>query len=359
MINAFEIRRFKCFEHLRLDPLGRVTLLGGRNNVGKTTVLEALFMFLDRLNPNMVIRQYALRGVSSIPLVPESVFLPIFTGYNSSSPIVLKATRDGAAETATYRYNPLYEATSIPASQLPNGEDDRRLVKTNEAPVLSAGLDITIVRDGQDILLGHLVVEGSRISLKIDKGRLGAPPGFGVAARSRVDANELATKLDELDIVGEAEGVTEVLKIIEPGLHDVSTITQGQISLIWGRTDLGVKMPIAFMGDGMSRLLEIMVSIATTRGGLVVIDEVENGIHHSVMPQIWEAIARAARKYDCQVVATTHSYECLQAAYEGMQSDLADDFQYIRLDKTESGIEPKHYSHSLLGAAMRSNMEVR
>lgn len=60
MIRSCEIENFKSLKHLYLSDLKRINLFGGKNNAGKTTLLEALFLFFDRMNPNMLIRQYKL-----------------------------------------------------------------------------------------------------------------------------------------------------------------------------------------------------------------------------------------------------------------------------------------------------------
>lgn len=88
-------------------------------------------------------------------------------------------------------------------------------------------------------------------------------------------------------------------------------------------------------------------------------DECENGIHHSVMPKIWEAIAKAAREYNCQVICTTHSYECLEAAQEGISGELADDFSYVRIDREKNKRVAKCFDHEMLSMALKNNMEVR
>ncbi|MDI6791627.1 MAG: AAA family ATPase [bacterium] len=125
------------------------------------------------------------------------------------------------------------------------------------------------------------------------------------------------------------------------------------------RCRLTRKIPVAYMGEGVSRLLSIILAIATSGDGIVIIDECENGIHYSAMPKIWEAIALAARENNCQVIGTTHSYECLEAAYNGISGDLANDFSYIRIDRTKDKITAKYFDHDLLKVAIDTNMEVR
>lgn len=151
----------------------------------------------------------------------------------------------------------------------------------------------------------------------------------------------------------------DFLKIIEPRLKSLSSVTMGDTSLIHGDIGLSRKIPVSYMGDGISRLLSIILSIATTKNGIVLIDECENGIHHSVMPKIWEAIAKAAREYNCQVICTTHSYECLEAAQEGISGELADDFSYVRIDREKNKRVAKCFDHEMLSMALKNNMEVR
>ncbi|HEY4033525.1 MAG TPA: AAA family ATPase [Ktedonobacteraceae bacterium] len=110
----------------------------------------------------------------------------------------------------------------------------------------------------------------------------------------------------------------------------------------------------------MSRLLSIILAIATAKNGVVLIDEVDTGIHHSRMPKIWEGICKAARAFNCQVFATTHSYECLQAAHIGIaQANMDRDFRYIRLDRHEQETVAKTYTYEVLGAALARRWEVR
>ena len=126
--------------------------------------------------------------------------------------------------------------------------------------------------------------------------------------------------------------------------------------------DIGMsrKIPMAFLGGGMSRLLSIILAIATAKNGIVLIDEVDAGIHYSHMPKVWEGISRAAREFNCQIFASTHSYECLQAAYNGIaQADMAREFRYIRLERDKQETVAKTYTHDLLGAALSRGWEIR
>ena len=87
--------------------------------------------------------------------------------------------------------------------------------------------------------------------------------------------------------------------------------------MIWGDIGLRELVPLAVMGDGMSRLARLVLAIADAPGGLVLVDEIETGLHHTVLSDVWRVVDEAARQFETQVVATTHSYECIRAAHGG------------------------------------------
>lgn len=359
MIQSFEIQNFKCLKHLALDDLARVTILGGQNNSGKSSVLEAMFMFLDRGNPNMLLRQYAGRGIPNLPLTPEAVLQPIYTDYDHDAVITFTAGIGHTKQTMSIRYNANYQAPSVPAHTVALSSDKPSVVRTDEEASPRAALDITYAEEGKADETGHLYIQRDLMGYFVDYMESGPQPAAILGARLRAEPNTLASRFGGLDLIGKQDEVIRFLQIIEPRLKSLSTISIGSVPIIHGDIGLRQKIPIAYAGDGMSRLLELVLFIATNQGGVLLVDEIENGIHYSVMPKVWRAIGEAARRFDCQIVATTHSYECLQAAYEGMGEDLAGDLRYIRLDRRDNEITARTYNYELLGTALAAGLEVR
>src|SRR5262249_21192052 len=134
-----------------------------------------------------------------------------------------------------------------------------------------------------------------------------------------------------LDITRRLDRVVSFLRVIEPRLTGLTLVTRRSVPLIYADVQgMDRKVPVALLGDGMSKLLSIILAIATIDNGIILIDEVDAGIHHSVLPKVWEGIFKAAKDFNCQIIATTHSYECLQAAYDGSSKAQAEgDFSYI------------------------------
>ena len=358
MITELKIDGFKGFEQLEIPKLSRITLLGGRNNVGKTSILEALFMFHDRLNPQMILRQFAFRGIATVALNPDSMWAPIFYNYDFNRKIAISVIADGHEEEMIVSFNPQYVPASIPAN-VKGYRTAPAQIRTDQKPEPSYALDIVYNNKILKNQKSHLLMGDNGLGIHVDNAKKESRQTTFLGARIPINPLEDAQKFGQLDILGMQEKIVDFLKIIEPNLKSLSSVAMGDVSLIHGDIGLSRKIPVAYMGDGVSRLLSIILTIATSRNSIVIIDECENGIHYSSMPKIWEAITMAAREYGCQVIGTTHSYECLEAAYKGIPAELSNDFSYVRIDRINNKTTAKCFDYELLKLAIATNMEVR
>ncbi|MBF0565930.1 MAG: AAA family ATPase [Nitrospirae bacterium] len=363
MITKLNISGFKGFERLELPALSRVTLLGGRNNAGKTSILEAISMFFERLNPQFIFVQFSWRGIEIVPLEPEAIWGPLFLNYDMNKEITISAVINDTEEKMTIRFNPDYIDPVISAEASTTGTSAKYLqIKTDQKTTSSHALNITFDTKERKNQEFHLLIgpEGIIPRGQRDLANVKVWTIF-VGSREEPKLSLDAERFGRLDIVGKQNKIVDFLKIIEPNLKSLSSIASGNTSIIHGDIGIGRKIPVIYMGDGVSRLLTIILSIATSQGGIVLLDEFENGIHYSVMPKVWEAIGRAAREFDCQVIGTTHSYECLEAAYKGfsVSEELQKDFSYIRIDKKGTKTVANTFDYETLGVAIASNMEVR
>lgn len=358
MITKLKITGFKCFEKFDLQKLSRVTLVGGKNNVGKTALLEALFLFFDRLNPQMILRQSAWRGVTVLPLDADTMWAPIFYKFDMKKPITVCATIDNVEEKMIVKFNPHYVPSEVHVKPAKKGTQAVQIL-TEQAPTPSYALDLQYQQKNKKIQTAHLIVGPTGLGLQVDYMEAQKCTVVFLGSRMRVNPSEDAERFGKLDIVGKQDKILTFLNVLAPELKGLSSITIGETSLVHGDVGMGRKIPVAYTGDGMSRLLSIILAIATSPRGLVLIDECENGIHHSVMPKVWEGIGRAAREFDCQVIGTTHSYECLAAAHEGLSREMAKDFSYVRIDKIGDQTVAKSFDYDSLTVAIDANMEVR
>lgn len=108
----------------------------------------------------------------------------------------------------------------------------------------------------------------------------------------------------------------------------------------------------------MSRIFAIVLSLVNAKGGLLLIDEFENGLHHSVQLDAWRMIFRLAQSLDVQVFATTHSKDAVEAFQEAA-AETPELGVLVRLTRRGNAIIPTVVEEEDLGVAIRHDIEVR
>ena len=148
----------------------------------------------------------------------------------------------------------------------------------------------------------------------------------------------------------------DALRVVEPKLVSVEDNFANGEPMIMGDVGLSELIPLAVMGEGMTRVARIVLAISSSPSGVVLVDEVENGLHYSVVPKMWEVIGAAAAQFGVQVFATTHSLECIKAAHDSLDSEA---FRYYRLQVYDSEVRCVTYEPEVMNASIRHNFEVR
>ena len=367
MIKSLRVENFKGFKKLDLPEVSRITLIGGRNNVGKTSLLESIFLFYDIGDPGVFLRLLAWRGLETATADANMLIAPIFRDFNLEHHIKI-TLRDNIYDSVMEMiFDPALAQKSI-SVELPDTGGLLPPGGTDQFLLISYAIDIRYTIGGLREQKIRLAVRQSPTNLNIqfEPGPTSAFPSgmmhgaafFGL--RMKVDPMEDAVRFGQVDVEGRTNQVLEVLRVLEPNLVGLSSVALPPKSLLYADIGLSRKIPVIYMGDGISRLLSIILAIATVKDGIVLIDEMDAGLHYSVLSKVWEGVCRAAQKFNCQVIATTHSYECLQAAYEGVaQANIADEFRYVRLDRLDKDIVATTYTHEILGAALERGWEVR
>ncbi len=358
MITEAVIKNFKCFKQLTLPDLGRITIVGGKNNVGKTALLESLFLFFDRNSPRMILKQYGWRGLGRVTSTPEGMWAPVFRNYNLSKPISLSVWTDDKMESALFEYNPNFMLDSLPPGEALEGSGQKS-VRTDAEPVPSFSLDIEYDNGSGTKNTAHLLISPKGApGLKLDYVVSGLRTAIFLPAKTQISAKETSERFGRLQKTLNVPKALHFLKLIDPRLKELANITEGPDPVIYGDIGLPEMIPIPLMGEGMSHALDIILAMAHCENGALFIDEVDNGIHRSLLPKIWEAIGSAAEHYNCQIIATTHSYECLESIHKGL-SNRPEYLRYIRLSREGDVVTAKTSNYDMLGAGILHNMEIR
>ena len=117
------------------------------------------------------------------------------------------------------------------------------------------------------------------------------------------------------------EHVTQALRMVEPRIERIATVASGRWPL-FHQAPNGVflklcgdanRIPIGSAGDGMWRMFGLALALASAKGGVLLVDKIDTGLHYSIMGDMWRMVSERAAALGVQVFATTHSRDCYQS----------------------------------------------
>lgn len=358
MIQSVSFQNFRGFKHLELPDLAQITLLSGKNNAGKSTVLEGLFLLVDHSDPMCFEKISRFR---SLPVIPDFDILwkPLFHQSNAEEPIQISARLEHDTELTYYRedsYSPLPQDFKGMTPDVVN-----RFMSSAQSGY-TLGFKFTQKEISYEET-GHFVAAPNGFAVNMNTNLPNSQKvvmPFTQMISSTIAAFQSPVELfGKLELDGRKSEVLYVLNQMDPALSDITAITVSGQTQLYGNMG-GKLLPMRLAGDGMNRLLFIMLSIMENPNSIILIDEIENGFHYSMFPMIWEAIAHTAQKSNCQVIATTHSYECVAGAVEGIEkADRKDNFCFFRLAQEKNGRRAYRFSPDVIRTALDAEMEVR
>jgi len=149
------------------------------------------------------------------------------------------------------------------------------------------------------------------------------------------------------------------MRIIEPRLQKLRYSKITSQPLVYAHLGFAHFIPATQMGQGFSRLLTLFSEMMVSNAKVLLIDEIENGLHYSVLTQVWKGIAALAEAEDIQVFATTHSWGCIVAAHEAFAASSDYNFALHRLQRVNGKIEAITYDRETLETSLHAELEVR
>jgi predicted ATPase len=167
---------------------------------------------------------------------------------------------------------------------------------------------------------------------------------------------------DTVTLTSLEERVLAALRIIAPGVEGLNIVGEGNLR---GRLpvvkveNIEDRLPLRSLGDGMQRMLGIALSLVNAENGMLLIDGIENGLHYSVLPDMWRLIFQMASRLQVQVFATTHSWDCISAFQKAAQEEGQEEGLLIRLEMKDEEIGATLFDERRLGIATREQIEVR
>jgi predicted ATPase len=360
---SFEVEGFRAIRHLLLPELGRVNLFVGLNNAGKTSLLEAISLYLHR-HTNAV-----------APLVFEIVrehteYFPRYAIFQGKERDIEPSDINAAVEAAESLFYGSFASRSLLPIRIGPAGLERRVLTLQSW----AGSSMTQLDDHpqQNVFLApespllEIKADGSKSAISLDWFLHRFPlirerELKAVLLRSTgLSPGQSVDLWDEVMVSGDEGLVEAAMRVIIPDLERVLVVGESGRRLVLARIK-GVPRPVPLqsMGDGVVRVFAISLALVHARGEALLIDEVENGLHFSIQDQVWEAIFRLAQELDVQVFATTHSWDTLVGFQYAAKQSSAKGMLY-RLDRETNGrVNAVQYTEREVGIAAEQRIEVR
>ena len=333
MIDNITIERLRGIRKCILTDFGRFNIFLGHNNCGKTTVLEAIYLFLGNDN---IIGNVNINNLRQLIVDSDEKYKLNFYNLETEYPITLSGIYNKAKRSAEFKYwEQFAEAIDV------NDIKDKQTALEKEY-----GLQLTF-----DTPTGKYLSKLILSSNKDKQARAETPKELG----RHINSVYLSSIIGHSNFVNDfysavlrqkkEDRLIAILREIEPSIKDA--VIADNLLMV----DIGLKqrVPIQVLGDGIRKIFDIIAAMFQCENGILLIDEMENGFHYLSMPILWRAIIQTAKELNVQVFATTHNIDTLQAANTVLQEDAYKEMQpqwrAYTLRKFPEG-ELKAYKHT-------------
>jgi len=349
--SSIHIANFRSIEDLSIENFKRINLFTGRNNSGKTTILEALIQIAGMSNPHIPV---SINNLRNLILTSDDGFRTIFHNLDLNQKPHIIAVLDGV--TRNLIISPKYTTQN---SVIINSEKDTVLAG-NKA--ISNGSDLSAVNglllefnDGENDVSSSAEISVSQNMVKFSdqyKEKLRCV----FHNQQEYNMAMLPQRIENLLVDKQMGGVIEAMKEIDPKITD---IRMGAAGLVYVDIGLQKLLPINIMGDGIRRILSILAAVYEVRGGVLLIDEIENGLHYSTLKTLWKALIKALEIYNVQLFVTTHSNECIAALNSLFDTIEKDTVRLYRIEKNDNKHRAFEYEPEMIIAGIDDRIEMR
>lgn len=333
MLETLAICGFRGFESYRLGNLTRVNLLVGKNNCGKTSVLEAIELLACGGHPSAFLRANARRRGAGLGLASSEV-PHMFFGHECVPGASFELSSGDTGRALSVRILPLDEIGDEADAWFPNGWHRRHPGPgcPDDTGIPAFGMCINPNTPQRSVVL-PITADGSFPDLRMRDRPSGPPVHFH--SLESLNPGSMGGVWEIVVTRGIEAEVVHDMRLLEPELESIHFLTSAGSGsrILVGLRGGGRRLPIESYGDPMRRLLAMRLSFVEAENGVLLIDGIDMGLHWTVMEDMWQLVVDAARRLNVQIFATTHSYDCIRGLGLLLQSrpDLDDEVSIQKL----------------------------
>jgi len=360
LLTSFQVKNFRLFEDLKIESLSRVNLITGKNNTGKTSLLEAIGLYKSEFKTQLASEILIERDEDyekEISIISDNPLRFFFKGYNlpkakdGNDSIIFKSNLNEYKIGIEYyvrlqdgRYSTVLDSEKHKYENIQTG---LFIVKNNNEPILKINL-LKLDKTVESIDQFYTDSKISPIQFVFHKG---------------YSNYEVTKLLENLEKNNQEAELVDRLKIIDPRIKGLTKLygdkPPGQSSPWVELEGVSRKVPLGTLGGGVTKIFHVILALANLDEGCLLLDEIENGLHWTVQEKMWQVIFDYAKKKNVQIFATTHSLDCIRA-FQKIWEKNPNYGSCIRLQHHEKkGLIAVPLHIERLGDALDTHVEVR
>lgn len=364
LLTDFEVSNFRGIRHAQISGLKRVNFFAGRNNCGKTTLLEAVFL---------------LTGISSIRVLVDIVkrhridfesvnsLVTYFYQQDPRNKLEMRGKREGGEGREMSLLPTFASNDTIVSSPKASAQTAMSPIQNTEPEIVQINQRFSIQTQGSSPYISEAIVQTTPVNerktpdevarVRRDTKYKETWRGFYVPADARfAPGPDFARLIEEK----QDSWILDVLRQIDPRIHRI-VMLKDVLMMDIGAPKL---LPMQLIGDGCNRIIDLLVGLwLCAHGGALFIDEIENGLHYSAMQPFLKVLIAKARELDVQLFITTHNLELLRMLseyYDEQPEGGADDLAYFNVIRRENDeVVFSRYTKQQLSATLDMGLEVR
>lgn len=344
MFTKIEIERFRGIRHASIEGFKQINLFFGKNNCGKSSLLESLFLASGLSNPLLPIRVNVMRGYSKARLNDLKLD---FYNLDTSRPIHIRMENEEKRDLSISLFEQSQNNVSINA-------DDNNILSN--------------VQEGKYGLKFDFKVNGRHYESQIRFDSANSTEATSIVSDQYAESLRCTYLSPKYDFNASIQGlknilqnkdehfIVEGLKIIEPRVIDFIFADNEML------VDIGLakRIPVNMMGDGARKIVSLLTAVYDCKDGALLVDEISNGFHYSVMGSLWKVLINAAVRNNTQLFVTTHDNDSIKGLRNAALNEFDDIVAAFKLLKTsDDELKAYHYSLESLDYSINQEIEIR
>lgn len=349
MITSIRINSYRNLEGVKLEKLGMVNVIVGENNTGKTSLLECINLIKDENVLKNLLDGIKWREYRNIDLgLVKKNYQRYHEVMNSFD------LRQGANKRLSVDFETDFGEFSVgmKGTEFEDFIDLENISKEESRNYLEVedrmynGLDGSYWYNGIETNVEFTELQSYRLKMK--KVGVATPVEYISPITYYLESGNY-NNLNKVIKEGKKELLLSLLQGFDANITDLNITMEANKPRVYLTKDKFGTMPLSLFGDGVKKALTVASAIICNQHGIVLIDEIETGIHKAALVEFFHWIMEIGKKCDTQIFATTHSIEAIDALLANVDENIdKGEIVTFRLEADKSRVIAKRFSQNKL-----------